>query len=250
MTTTANLSTVILHWPDLTEALGARSTPTWPPAGRMSDHLRALDQADAELLEAERHRSLALRILERDPAQLGERPIPIRLPIHETMRIVRALLLDCADAIAESVQRRPIAPPAPRRAAYARTRAERLAWDDHARRVQAAQDDAADPRRWRWTGIRPDAPYTALWLLGRVQGAPGPFRPLSEVDAEHIAGVAHTAAWHVEQALDVGERTAALAIPCPTCGGQVSLHGGAGASPVARCTGCGQVWTYSQEIAA
>ncbi len=159
------------------------------------------------------------------------------------------MLLDCADAIAETVQRRPIAPPAPRHAAHARTRAERVAWEDHARRVQAAQDDAADPRRWRWTGIRPDAPYTALWLLGRVQGAPGPFRPLGEAETERISPW-RRAAWHVEQALDVGERTAALAIPCPTCSGRVDLHGGAGASPVARCTTCGQVWTEGKAIAA
>lgn len=250
MTTTAHLSTVILHWPDLVEALGGTSHPTWPPAGRMSDYLRALEQRDAEQLEAERHRALALRTLERDPAQLGERPIPIRLPVHETMRIVRAALLHCADAVAETVQRTPMKPPPPRRASHARTRAERLAWEDHARRVQTAQEDAADGRRWRWTGIRPDAPYTALWLLGRVQGAPGPFRPLTDAEAERIATVARGAAERVEQALDVGERTAAIALPCPECGGRLNLHGGAGASPVARCTACGKVWSGNGAVAA
>lgn len=248
-----DLSTVILHWPDLTDALGGASAPTWPPAGRMSDYIRGIEQRDAEQLEAERHRALALRFLERDPAQLGERPIPIRLPVHETMRVVRAALLACADGVAEVVQRSPMKMPPPRRAAVARTRAERVAWEDHARRVRAAQDDSADPRRWRWTGARPDAPYTALWLLGRVQGAPGPFRPLPEAELERLAMVARGAAERVEGALDVGERTAVLSMPCPQmittvsntvliCEGRVEMHGGAGASPVARCTACGHIW--------
>lgn len=252
MTTTAtqqHLTTVIHHWPDLVEALGGASAPTWPPAGRMSDYLRAIEQRDAEQLEAERHRALALRTLERDPTQIGERPIPIRLPVHETMRVVQAALVTCADAIAEVVQRAPIAPPPPRRAAYARTRADRVAWADHARRVEAAQQDRQDPRRWSWTGTRPTATKAALWLLGRVQGAAGPFRPLPPLQLEHVAAVARGAADRVERALDVGEATAALAHPCPDCGGRVNLHGGAGAAPVARCTVCGHVWTH-QGVAA
>lgn len=276
-TTAAHLSTVICHWPDLVEALGGASAPTWPPAGRMSDYLRALEEQDLHLvaidhvqklttLRDETGRTIGYRCHrcgdtddpghthpigeERDPAQLGVRPIPIRLPVHETMRIVRAALLHCADAIAETVQRPPMKPPPPRRASYARTRAERLAWEDHARRVQAAQDDAADARRWRWTGRRPDAPYTALWLLGRVQGAPGPFRPLSDAEAGHIAVVARGAADRVERALDVADRVAPLAQLCPRlvhgvfpCGGRIEMHGGAGADPVAHCTKCGHVWS-------
>lgn len=31
MTTTRHLTTVIRHWPDLVDALGGRSAPTWPP---------------------------------------------------------------------------------------------------------------------------------------------------------------------------------------------------------------------------
>lgn len=242
---TRDLSTVILHWPDLTDALGGASAPTWPPAGRMSDYLRALEQRDQDQVDRDLANALLDRILERADSASdapGERPIPIRLPIHETMRIVRAALLHCADTVAEVVQRSPMKPPPPRRAAYARTRAERVAWEDHARRIQAAKDDAADARRWRWTGVRPDAPYTALWLLGRVQGAPGPFRLLPDAEAELIATVARGVAERVEQALDVGERTAAIALPCPECGGRLNLHGGAGVSPVARCAGCGHVW--------
>jgi hypothetical protein len=104
-TAAEHLQICIHHWRDLRDALGGRSAPAWPPAGRMTDYLRALDQADAEQLEYERHRALALRTLERDPAQIGERPIPIRLPIHETMRIVTAALVECADQIAASLAR-------------------------------------------------------------------------------------------------------------------------------------------------
>lgn len=244
-----HLTTVIRHWPDLHEALGGASAPTWPPAGRMTDYLRAIDQRDAEELEAERHRALALRTLERDPAQIGERPIPIRLTVHETMRVVQAALVHCADQIAADVQRTPMAFPPPRRASYARTRAERVIWEDHARRVQAAQDDRQDPRRWSWTGTRPNAVKAALWLLGRVQGAPGPFRRLTDLQLDHITGVARGAAQRVEQVLDVGERTATLARPCPECGGRLTVHGGAGAEPVAHCTACGRTWSR-QDTAA
>ncbi|MDX3069876.1 hypothetical protein PV518_48515, partial [Streptomyces sp. ND04-05B] len=145
MTTTSHhLTTVIRHWPDLVDALGGRSAPTWPPAGRMSDHIRNTEQADEEQLAEERARALELRTLERDPAQIGERPIPIRLPIHETMRIVHADLIDCADAIAGSVQR-PVMGLLP----------DGYPAADRARRELLVMQDRRDPRRWSWTNRRP-----------------------------------------------------------------------------------------------
>ena len=237
-TTTHHLTTVIRHWPDLQEALGGASAPTWPPAGRMNDHLRNLDQADAEQLAEERARALELRTLERDPAQIGERPIPIRLPIHETMRIVHADLIECADAIAGSVQR-PVMGLLPD--GYPKA--------DRARRELLVMQDRRDPRRWSWTSARPPAPLVALWLLGRVQGSPGPFRPLTTPQLDHIGSVARSCAHRVEDALDVGERRATLARPCPSCGGRLTLHGGAGTAPVARCTSCGHIWTQQTTAA-
>ncbi|WP_394425480.1 hypothetical protein [Streptomyces sp. SGAir0957] len=47
---------------------------------------------------------------ERDPGQLGQRPVPIRLFIADTMRAVEAALHTTADQIADSVQRQPIRP--------------------------------------------------------------------------------------------------------------------------------------------
>ena len=238
-TTAGHLFTVIRHWSDLKEALGAKSAPTWPPAGRMSDFVRDIEQRDEEQLARERHRALELRALERDPAQIGERPIPIRLTIHETMRTVRQDLLDCADHVAASVQR-PVMGPLP--AGYPAA--------DHQRRELLILKDRKVPRRWRWDGTRPDAPYTALWLLARVLGNPGPFQPLTAVEGDHVAAVARAAARRVEAALDVGEAAAHLRRPCPRCGGQLTAHGGAGAAPVARCGSCGRIWGGAEEPAS
>lgn len=246
MTTTTHLHTVVLHWADLHEAAGTPSTIGAFGLG-LRGYLARLD--DAEQQEYDRHQAAALRALERDPIQLGTRPVPVRLHILDTMAGIHTDLLACADTIAETVQRQPIRPPAPRRAAVARTRADRLAWEDHARRMKAAQDDAADRRRWRWTGPRPDAPYTALWLLGRVQGAPGPFRPLTGVEADRIATVARSAAGRVERALDIATQSRVLA-ERHDCGGRIEVQGGDGARPLARCTGCGRIWSEGGVIAA
>lgn len=239
-TTTAHLQTVVRHWPDLTEALATtRSSTTWPPAGRMSTYLAALDQLDAEEVEAERHRALALRTLERDPAQLGERPIPIRVRVFDTMRAVEAALNHCATTIASDVQRPPM------------SRAPRT-WPtvEQIRRNQLADQDAADPRRWRWTGPRPTAPYAGLWLLARVEGKPGPFRPLSEAQHHRIGRVATEAAYRVETALDMARQAHTDTRPCPDCGGGLEVYGGDGRPPSARCLRCGRVWTQQDAPAA
>jgi hypothetical protein len=237
-TTAEHLTLTIRHWPDLIDALGGRTATTWPPAGRMADHIRNTEDTDPERALAE---ALLARTAERADSAAdapGERPIPIRLTVHETMRIVHADLIECADQIAGSVQR-PVMGLLP----------EGYPAADRARRELLVMQDRRDPRRWRWAGARPDAPYAALWLLGRVQGAPGPFRPLTGPQTDHIAAVARHCAWRVEDALDVGERRATLARPCPTCGGRLTLHGGAGAAPVARCTACGHVWSGQAAVA-
>ena len=237
-TTAAHLWTVAAHWADLNDALTTHNT-AWPPAGR-ADILRALDELDAT--EAAHLRA--------DGTPLRTVAAPLDLTVLDLMDLVRTDLADCAAAVAEHVQRAPMPMPPRRRAATARTRAERVAWNDHARRVHAAQADAADPRRWKWTGRRPDAPYAALWLLGRVQRAPGPFRPLGDPQHRHIATVARTAASRVEQALDITGQVAHLALPCPDCGGGVDLHGGSGTVPTAHCNACGKTWSEKGLVAA
>lgn len=231
----ADLRMLITTWPDLNDALGA-------PA-QIGGFGRGLSAYMAALEETDVNAAAELRALERDPAQIGQRPIPIRLQVYETMRAVQAALTGCADAVAEHVQRPPIAMPAPRRAAIAKTRADRVAWDDHARRVSAAQQDALDPRRWRWTGTPPSAPYAALWLLGRVTHAPGPFRPMQPAQQAHVATVAAEACRRIEHILDTGAAEAELTQPCPNCSGTIRVYGGAGASPLANCGNCGGIWT-------
>jgi hypothetical protein len=154
MTTTAtHLRTIALHWTDLHEAVGQPVQYGAFGLG-LRGYLARLDQADAEQLEYERHQAAYLRSLERDPVQLGDRPVPVRLHILDTMRAVEAALIQCADDIAHAVQRAPIAGPTARCTAthpYITQREADIAAADRRRRAELAQADLADPRRWRYT---------------------------------------------------------------------------------------------------
>ncbi len=236
-TTAAHLHTVALHWTDLTDALGAPTVTDGFGKG-LRGHLAAL--AEPDLMDA--ILAAQTRLDERadsSPDALGERPIPIRLTVHETMRIVREQLLDCADAIAGSVQR-PVMGLLP----------EGYPPADRVRRELLVMQDRHDPRRWSWTRTRPDAPYTALWLLARVQGAPGPFRPLTAVQLDHIAAVARGCAVRVEETLDIAAQRRTLEQRHDGCGGRIDVHGGEGRPPVAHCRGCGRIWSEGGVIAA
>ncbi|MFF0512457.1 hypothetical protein [Streptomyces sp. NPDC004250] len=249
MTTTAtHLRTCAMHWTDLHEAAGQPATVGAFGLG-LRGYLARLDAADAEQLEYEAHQAAHLRSLERDPIQIGERPVPVRLHILDTMRAVEAALIACADDIAHAAQRAPMTPPRAQRAAVARTRAERLAWEDRARQIEQAKADLVDPRRWRYTGRR-TAPHAALWLLARVERKPGPCRRITEDEERRIGVVAAGAAERVERALDIAAQQRTLSTPCPDCDGAVDVHGGEGRVPVAHCTGCGRIWTEAGAVAA
>jgi hypothetical protein len=243
MTPTAtHLRTCVLHWTDLHEAAG---TPAQIGAFGLGlrGYLARLDQADADQIEYERHQAAHLRTLERDPIQLGTRPVPVRLHILDTMRAVEAVLVQCADDIAHAAQRAPIAGPSARRTAVAPYRTQReadIAAADSIRRAQLAHADLVDPRRWRYTGRR-TAPYAALWLLARVERKPGPCRRLTPEEEQRIGTVAAGAAARIERALDIAAQRRTLDQPC-ACGGAIDVHGGEGRPPVAHCTGCGRVW--------
>ncbi|MFK0124911.1 hypothetical protein ACIQSP_16540 [Streptomyces nigra] len=248
MTTTAtHLRTIALHWTDLHEAAGQPVQVGAFGLG-LRGYLARLDQADAEQLEYERHQAAHLRSLERDPIQLGDRPSPVRLHILDTMRAVEAALIACADDIAHAAQRAPIPMPTARRADYRSMREARIAYEDRQRRVQLALADARDPKRWRYTGQR-TAPYAALWLLARVERAPGPCRRITEQEEQRIGTVAAGAAARIERALDIAAQRRTLEQRC-TCGGAIDVHGGEGRVPVAHCTGCGRIWTESGVVAA
>ncbi|MFE5591471.1 hypothetical protein [Streptomyces sp. NPDC056549] len=245
-TSAQQLQTIARLWPDLHDALGDHTQHAWPPP-QLRDYIAGLER---DALDDPTAYNAARRGLERSPDQLGTRPIPISLRVHDTMRVVEAALLDTADRLARSVQRQPQQPPAPARAAVARTRGERLVWEDRARRIEAARRDASDPRRWQQhhgrTAIR-----AALWLSGRADATPGPFRPLSEVEEQHLARVAAGALARVEAVLDLadGRRELTAEHPCQ-CGGTIEVYGGAGALPVARCKGCGVIWSEAGVVAA
>ncbi|MFF3622356.1 hypothetical protein [Streptomyces sp. NPDC002467] len=226
-TTDRRLYDITQLWDDLTDALDSRPQ-TWPPAGK-ADLLRALDQRDADEVAYARAHAVHRRSRERDPGQIGEVAAPINLGVYDTMRAVEAALLHLADTLAADVQR-PATVPA----------------------------DAANPARWRYTGTR-TAPQAALWLLARWDGAPGrlkgrpaipsPFRPLTDEHRHRITTVAAGACTRIEQALDLVGRDRVLAEPCG-CGGKITLRGGGGADPVARCGACGRVWTMADAAAA
>ncbi|MFE5895853.1 hypothetical protein ACFQ67_00230 [Streptomyces sp. NPDC056488] len=245
-TTTAHqLQQIARHWPDLNDALGTPATINGFGLGLRGYlvTLNQLDQFDAE-------EAAILRALERDPDQLGARPVPISLRVHDTMHAVETVLLDTADRLARTVQRAPMQPPRPARAAVARTRADRVFWEDRARRAEAARKDSDDPRRWRETTGR-TAVRAALWLSARALGAAGPFRPLTEHEHRHLATVAAGALGRIEAVLDLADirRELTAAHPCP-CGGTIEVYGGAGATPVARCKGCGAIWSERGILAA
>ncbi|MFD0358284.1 hypothetical protein ACFVHW_31825 [Streptomyces sp. NPDC127110] len=220
--TDRRLYDITRHWDNLTDALDGH-TAQWPPAGK-ADLLRALDTRDADEVAYARAHAAHRRSRERDPGQIGEVAAPINLSILDTMRAVEAALLHLADTIAADIQR-PATIPA----------------------------DAANPARWRYAGTR-TAPQAALWLLARWDGAsgrlprrpgiPSPFTALTDLHRARITTVADGAAARIEQALDLVGRERVLAEPC-RCGGCITMRGGGGGDPVARCGACGQVWTLA-----
>lgn len=248
-TTTAatHLRTIALHWTDLHEAAGQPAQIGAFGLG-LRGYLARLDQADAEQIEYERRQAAYLRSLERDPIQLGDRPVPVRLHILDTMRVIEAALVACADDIAHAAQRTPLTMPTARKADYGSLRAARIAYEDRKRREQLALADQQDPRRWKFTGRR-TAPYAALWLLARVQRAPGPCRPITSAEERRITAIAAGAADRLERALDIAAQRRTLDAP-HDCGGLIDVHGGEGRVPVAHCTGCGAIWTQGGMVVA
>ena len=243
MTTTAtHLRSIATTWTDLQDALGA---PTLIGAFGLGlrGYLATLEQYDAQ-------EAAMLRALERDPAQIGQRPIPISLRVYETMRTVEAALVETADQIAAVVQHAPLTPMPARHGFYASERDRRIGEEDRARRNALARADMADPRRWKLGGHR-TAPYAALWLLCRIQRRPGPFDALSAAHRHRIGVVAAGAVGRIEAVLDLaeGRRELSEQHACQ-CGGTIEVYGGAGDTPVAHCKGCGALWTEGGVIAA
>ncbi|MER5677385.1 hypothetical protein ABT081_10650 [Streptomyces sp. NPDC002238] len=240
-TTQACLFTVAHHWRDLTASLATRGT-SWPPAMGIS-LISARHQSDEEA-EAVTWRAEALRALERSVEQPGWTAAPLNLTVLDTMLTVEAGLLELADQTAAAVQHAPITPAPARRSWPDDPRARAVAQADDRRRNQLALRESKNPRRWRYQGEQRTAPLAALWLLARVQGVLGPWRPLSDEQHDRIHAVARASAGLVERALDMADGHVRLAALCPVCHTPtLDMHGGAGVAPVARCATCGRTWT-------
>ncbi len=235
-TAATHLATIRTLWPHLDDALDQRATGTWPPAGRMRDYLAAIDQHDAD-------EARALRALERDPQQIGETRAPLSIRILDTARLVETTLVHLADTIAPQITLSA--------ATHAPQDWPARGWssDDARRRDTTAAFEQGDPARWRYVGLR-DAEYAAGWLLARVQGAEGPFRPLTAAQHLHVEQVAEGCTQRIEAALDLLAQEHTAALPCPSCRGRVVITAGGGLEPSARCADCLRLWTMADTVAA
>ncbi|WP_138908935.1 hypothetical protein [Streptomyces chryseus] len=220
-TTAENLQHILDHWDHL-RALLDTSGPgaPWPPRKPGAEYLRALDEQDAaersladaiahavahpQQLVTTRHPSGQLYYAcafcshvgeghthpvreDRDPAQLGERPVPIRLHVADACRAIEVALCALADSIAAR--------------------------------------DAIDPADWHGrTRAQRTAPAAARWLLARL-GDGASCCPTHDTDRARIAQYARTAADRLDRVLGTGRTSAILpGKPCPWCGGDLVIH--------------------------
>lgn len=222
MSSAEDLDTITERWTTLAEAAGTRTVTSWPPAMGIT---RLLDEEERQALAEER--------ADTNPDAPGPRPTPVDVNVLDVMTTIETGLVTAADWLASRVQR-PVV-----------TAATGRGWSDdlHRQVVLLAAKDAADPRRWRFTGQR-DAPAAAEWLALRLRAAPGPFRALDEGEQEAVARVAAMGVEMVRRTLGEARRTEAVPEPCPApCGGQLVVEGGDGTPPVVRCEDCGRTWT-------
>jgi hypothetical protein len=210
VTTTAeqHLTAVITAWPQLTDLLTTRSSPSWPPADRAA-YLRQLDQHDAAEVAA-------ARAADEGPLVLRETGAPLRLHVLDTMRMVTIVITTLADQIAAEVQRAPITSNRPSSLDPQTLEIERL-----------AALDARDPDRWRHNRSADTSPVAAAeWLLARLTGEAGPCTPLTIRHREQIDRVAAEAARRIARVLGTERRHDPMPRPCPWSGGLLTLHHG------------------------
>ncbi|MGW4883385.1 hypothetical protein [Streptomyces murinus] len=228
MTAADDLDIITDRWTTLQERAGTRPTTTWPPAMGIT-----------RLMTEEERAEEAAERADTAPDAPGPRPAPVDVDVLDLMKTIETGLITAADWLASRVQRAPFRAPTGR------------GWSDdvHRASVLLAAKDAADPRRWRYTGSR-TAPEAAEWLALRLRDQPGPFRRLDEGERLAVAEVAASGATLIRKALGDARQRTAVPQPCPLCGGQLVLEGGDGAPPVVRCEDCGRAWTEAPSDAA
>lgn len=248
-----HLRHITTHYPALRAQLTTHGPDTWPPRESKTfvDDAEDPDDLAAQLAIAD---DAAAERAERTPDALGERPVPIRLAVLDTIRDLDETLIGCADVIAAAVQRPVTGMP----------RGDLAGWTmanvDY--RARLARQDRTDPRRWHYgAGTCPDAATAATWLLTRIEGRPGPCRPLTDREARYIGHAAVAARARLDRALGIAAREDPGHRPCPVrqaaegpsrrgkprptvpCDGGLVLTQPIDGDPWAWCDGpCGGVW--------
>ncbi|MFE2556002.1 hypothetical protein ACFXGT_08190 [Streptomyces sp. NPDC059352] len=227
-----NLQHILDHWDDLRDLLDtAGPGTTWPPQRPGAEYLHALDHEDAaeqqlaaalahaishpQQLVTVRHHTGQLYYAcahcehvgegqahgvreDRDPTQLGDRPVPIRLHVADACRAIEIALCSLADSI--------------------------------------AIPDALDYADWHSRDrAQRTAPNAARWLLARYGAGPA-VSALHKAERLRIDGYAREAAARLDRVLGTGRAAAPMpGRPCPWCGGELLLHTEAGAVVSVSC---------------
>ncbi|MFI6465695.1 hypothetical protein [Streptomyces sp. NPDC050538] len=260
-----DLRIVVDHWQHMRDLIDTSTPFVWTPPKDAADYLRKLDEHHAAEHALERMTPAkwlarpgedvdqGTALPERDPLVLAEQSAPLRLHVVDACRAVEVALCSIADEIAAAVQRAPIK-------RLARSIPGDRAGLDLA--LLAARDEA-DPARWHYNLGDRSAVRAAEWLLGRVEGAPGPCEALDDAQRERIGRFAREAARRIERTIGLDRRRAfPMERPCPYCGASLTMHrGGSDAStvtcenglecgaPVPIVKGC-RTWAAPHELAS
>ncbi|MYW48858.1 hypothetical protein [Streptomyces sp. SID161] len=228
MTAADDLDTITDRWTTLQERAGTRPSTTWPPAMGITRLMTDEERADQAAERADTA-----------PDAPGPRPTPVDVNVLDVMTTIETGLVTAADWLANRIQRPAFTAPTGR------------GWNDdtHRAAVLLAAKDAADPRRWTYTGAR-TAPDAAEWLALRLRDAPGPFRRLDEGERQAVAAVASSGAELIRKTLGDARQRTTVPHPCPGCAGQLVVEGGDGTPPVVLCEDCGRTWTETTAGAA
>ncbi|MFE9906435.1 hypothetical protein [Streptomyces achromogenes] len=228
MTAADDLDTITERWAALQERAGTRPATTWPPVMGIT-----------RLMTDEERTAHADERADTDPDAPGPRPTPVDINVLDVMTTIETGLVTAADWLANRIQRPAFVAPTGR------------GWSDDVHRAAAllAAKDAADPRRWKYTGSR-TAPEAAEWLACRLRDQPGPFRKLDAGERQAVAAVASSGAELIRKTLGDARQRASVSHPCPVCDGQLVVEGGDGTPPVVLCEDCGRAWTETTAGAA
>ncbi|MFF9088621.1 hypothetical protein ACF1BE_19755 [Streptomyces sp. NPDC014991] len=224
-----DLQAIVDHWDHLRALLDTRQTTdgTWPPTTGYGQYMRALEEHDAAEVAAERSLAEAIahavhhpqRLVtrhdehgrpqyvcqhcdhtgegiphpvreERNPEQLGERPVPLRLHVADASRAIEIALCALADELAAR--------------------------------------DALDPADWYGRDrAQRTAPAAARWLMSRLRTES--CCPTHDAEQDRIARYAREAADRLDRVVGLRRAAAVLpGMPCPWCGGDLVAHTEAG----------------------